>query len=340
MSQEYSNERPIIGITQGDFNGVGPEIILKVLSDNRIHKICIPVIYGSYKVLFKYKKLLNISEDIHFQQIRSTKELNPKKNNLITCWEEDFEVNPGNASAESGKTAFLAIERAVDDALAKKIDALVTAPINKKNIQSNNFKFLGHTEYLSEKSDSEALMTMIAEDLRVALVTSHIPLAEVKPALTKEKIAKKLNTLYKSLKTDFGIIKPKIAVLGLNPHAGESGLLGTEEQEMIIPLIEEFKEKGLLTFGPYPADGFFGNQLYKKFDGILAMYHDQGLAPFKALAFDTGVNFSAGLSFIRTSPDHGTAYDIAGKNKASEDSLRHAIYLACDLVKHKKLLSV
>jgi 4-hydroxythreonine-4-phosphate dehydrogenase len=331
-----NTDRPVIGLTLGDFNGIGPEIIIKTLTDARILKICIPVVYGSYKVLSKYKKITE-TEEVVFNSIRNMEGLNPKKINLITCWEEDFEVSPGKVTEQAGKCALISLEKASEDLFAGKIDAVVTAPINKNNIQSENFKFPGHTEYFTEKAGiKDSLMLLVSENLRVGVVTGHIPLAEVKTELTKEKLISKINVMYKSLKNDFGIQKPKIALLGLNPHAGESGLLGKEEQELMIPLIEELKNKGILIFGPFPSDGFFGMHHYKKFDGVLAMYHDQGLIPFKTLAFDSGVNYTAGLPVVRTSPDHGTAYDIAGKNIASESSFREAMYLACDIVKAKK----
>jgi 4-hydroxythreonine-4-phosphate dehydrogenase len=331
-----NTDRPVIGLTLGDFNGIGPEIIIKTLTDARILKICIPVVYGSYKVLSKYKKITE-TEEVVFNSIRNMEGLNPKKINLITCWEEDFEVSPGKVTEQAGKCALISLEKASEDLFAGKIDAVVTAPINKNNIQSENFKFPGHTEYFTEKAGiKDSLMLLVSENLRVGVVTGHIPLAEVKTQLTKEKLISKINVMYKSLKNDFGIQKPKIALLGLNPHAGESGLLGKEEQELMIPLIEELKNKGILIFGPFPSDGFFGMHHYKKFDGVLAMYHDQGLIPFKTLAFDSGVNYTAGLPVVRTSPDHGTAYDIAGKNIASESSFREAMYLACDIVKAKK----
>jgi 4-hydroxythreonine-4-phosphate dehydrogenase len=331
-----NSDRPVIGLTIGDFNGIGPEVIIKTLSDPRILKICIPVVYGSYKVLSKYKKITE-AEEIVFNSIRNIEGLNPKKINLITCWEEDFEVSPGKVTEQAGKCAFISLEKASDDLFAGKIDAVVTAPINKNNIQSADFKFPGHTEYFTEKAGiKDSLMLLVSENLRVGVVTGHIPLAEVKSQLTKEKLISKINVMYKSLKNDFGIQKPKIALLGLNPHAGENGLLGKEEQELMVPLLEELKSKGILIFGPFPADGFFGMHHYKKFDGILANYHDQGLVPFKTLAFESGVNYTAGLPVIRTSPDHGTAYDIAGKNIANEGSFREAMYLACDIVRSKK----
>ncbi|HXA02582.1 MAG TPA: 4-hydroxythreonine-4-phosphate dehydrogenase PdxA [Cytophagaceae bacterium] len=331
-----STDKPLIGISLGDFNGIGPEVIIKTLSDTRILNICIPVVYGSYKILARYKRISE-AEDVVFNSVKSIEGINPKKVNLISCWEDDFEVTPGKVTEQAGKCALISLQKATEDVVAGKTDAVVTAPINKHNIQSSEFNFPGHTEYFTAKAGvTDSLMLLVTENLRVGVVTGHIPLSEVRNQISKERIAAKINLMYKSLKNDFGIQKPKIAVLGLNPHAGENGLLGTEEQEIIIPLLEELKTKGMLVFGPFPADGFFGMHQYKKFDAVLAMYHDQGLIPFKALAFDCGVNFTAGLPFVRTSPDHGTAYDIAGKNIASESSFREALYLACDIIKAKK----
>lgn len=334
-----TSDKPIIGITLGDYNGVGPEVILKTMADSRITKICTPVIYGSNKILLKYKKLLEI-EEINFQIAKTIENLIPKKINVINCWEDDLEIEPGKVTTEAGRCAFLALNKATEDLISKKIDGIVTAPINKKNIQSSDFKFAGHTEYFSSKdAGAEHLMLLVSEGLRVGVATGHIPLSEVKQKLTKEIILSKVNILYKSLKNDFQILKPRIALLGLNPHAGEEGLLGTEEKDFIAPLVEELKNKGVLIFGPLSADGFFGSSQFKKFDGILAMYHDQGLIPFKTLAFEQGVNFTAGLSFVRTSPDHGTAYDLAGKGMASESSFREALYLAIDVVKNRKSIN-
>jgi 4-hydroxythreonine-4-phosphate dehydrogenase len=329
-----TSDKPTIGITLGDYNGIGPEVILKTIGDSRITKICTPVIYGSNRILLKYKKLLEL-EEITFQPAKSIENIIPKKINVINCWEDDLEIEPGKVTTEAGRCASL--NKATEDILAKKIDAIVTAPINKKNIQSPDFKFAGHTEYFAAKDTAtEHLMLMVSDTLRVGVVTGHIPLGDVKQKLTKEGILAKINILYKSLKNDFQIPKPRIALLGLNPHAGEEGLLGTEEKDFIAPLVEELKNKGILMYGPLAADGFFGSGHFKKFDGVLAMYHDQGLIPFKTLSFEQGVNFTAGLSFARTSPDHGTAYDLAGKGIASESSFREAIYLAIDIVKNRK----
>lgn len=335
MQQNVQKDRPIVGITIGDINGIGPEVLIKSLVDSRILKICIPVVYASNKLLNRVKKSMNIGDDLQFFVAKSIEEIHYKKINLINCWEDDFEPEPGKETSIGGKAALLSLEKATSDLQANKIDALVTGPVNKNNMQQENFKFPGHTEYLASKFNAEVLMTMVSEELefRLAVCTGHIPLDSVKNALSAEKITKCLNIFHQSLKNDFKIDKPKIAILGLNPHAGENGLLGKEEEQTISPLIKKFKDQGMLVFGPYPADGFFGNQTYRKFDGVLAMYHDQGLIPFKTIAFDSGINFTAGLPVIRTSPDHGTAYDIAGKNIADESSFRQALYLASKLAK-------
>ncbi|HYG37084.1 MAG TPA: 4-hydroxythreonine-4-phosphate dehydrogenase PdxA [Cytophagales bacterium] len=329
-------EKPVIGITVGDFNGVGPEVIIKTLVDSRILRFATPVIYGSPKIFIKYKKLFEI-EEFNFVQIKSADQVNHRKINLIPCGNDSFEIQPGKVAKEAGKHALESLIAASEDLKKGLIHAIVTAPINKNNIQSDEFKFPGHTEFFTEKFGAEdSVMFLTSEFLRVAVVTGHIPLEKVKPTITTEKIISKLKILEASLKRDFGIIKPRIAVLGLNPHAGEDGLLGDEEKTLIKPAIDNFKHKGTLVFGPYPADGFFGTGQYKKFDAVLAMYHDQGLIPFKTIAFETGVNFTAGLSVIRTSPDHGTAYNIAGKNTADESSFREAFFLACNIYKERK----
>lgn len=326
---------PIIGITCGDTNGIGPEIILKCLNERSLTRLAKIIVYGSPDVFNKYRKILKF-EEVQFHYLNPEQDPNPKRPNLIKVWEEEIPVEPGKASKESGNAALLALQKATADLKAKKIHALVTAPINKANMDAEKFPFPGHTEYLAhELGEEDPLMLMVNESLKVALATVHIPIQEVPKQLTKERLEKTLSKLQKTLKADFGISKPKIAVLGLNPHAGEEGKMGKEEQEIIIPLIEEWKNKGHLIQGPFPADGFFGASLYRKFDAVLAMYHDQGLTPFKALSFDEGVNFTAGLSLIRTSPDHGTAFAIAGKGQASHTSMMQSIFLAIDLAKKK-----
>jgi 4-hydroxythreonine-4-phosphate dehydrogenase len=326
--------KPRIGITLGDYNGIGPEVVLKALSDNRILNLVTPVVYGSAKVFSFYKKLLNL-DDINYSQVRNKGQYTAKSINVINCWADDaLEIIPGKASTEGGKAAYIALKQAALDIKEGLIDALVTAPVDKHTIHSDEFPFSGHTGFLTNYFEvSDSLMFMISEKLRVGLVTEHIPIKEVASALTTEKIDSKLKVMDASLRKDFGISKPKIAVLGLNPHAGDSGLLGQEEDQIIRPVIADQKNKGRLVYGPFPADGFFATGNYTKYDGVLAMYHDQGLVPFKTIAFGDGVNFTAGLPIIRTSPDHGTAYAIAGKNQADEGSLREAIYQAVEIFK-------
>lgn len=331
-----NDDKPVVGITVGDINGIGPEVIIKTFADSRMLRICTPVIYGSTKVLAYYKKALQI-EDFNYSQAKEPEHFHHKKINVVNCWGDMVEINTGAVTAEAGSSAFAALEKACQHLKGGHLDGIITAPINKNNIQNENFRFAGHTEYLTQYFESkDSLMFLVSEDLRVGVATGHIPLQDVSKTITTELLISKLKLMHASLKTDFGILKPKIAVLGLNPHAGEEGLLGQEENAIIKPAIEACKNKGLLVYGPYPADGFFGTSQYKKVDGILAMYHDQGLVPFKTLAFDSGINFTAGLSIVRTSPDHGTAYDIAGKNIASENSMREAVYLACDIIKNRK----
>jgi 4-hydroxythreonine-4-phosphate dehydrogenase len=331
-AMQTKKQRPILGISIGDINGVGPEIILKALADARVFANFTPLIYGHGKALTHYKKLLNL-EDFYFTQIRSLDEIQHRKVNVINCQEECPEVIPGVESQEAGKLALAAFAAAVADLKAGKIQGLVTAPLSKSNINSEAQPFVGHTEYLIEATGSKSgLMMLVGEDLRVGLVTGHIPLAQVPSAVTKEKVLEKAKIFIQSLEKDFGINKPKIAILGLNPHAGEDGLLGSEEETILKPAIQELKDAKQYVFGPYPADGFFGMMHQQKFDGVLALYHDQGLIPFKSIAFSSGVNFTAGLSVIRTSPDHGTAYAIAGKNTADCSSFRAALFLASDIV--------
>lgn len=331
-----TEEKIIVGITQGDINGIGLEVIIKTFLDPQMLEICTPVIFGSNKTASFHRKALNI-EDFSFNPIRNVSEINHKRANIINVYEEDIIIELGKQTEAGGKYALKSLEAAAHALEQNEIDVLVTAPINKENIQSPDFKFPGHTEYLDEKfGNGNSLMFLVSDTLRVAVVTGHIPVTRVAQELTMEKIIKKIQILNSSLTQDFSIRKPKIAVLGLNPHAGDNGVIGDEEQRIIIPAINKTKEEGMLVYGPYPADGFFGNEAYKNFDAVLAMYHDQGLIPFKTISFNSGVNFTAGLPIIRTSPDHGTAYDIAGKNLASEESFRRAIYLAIDVYKTRK----
>lgn len=331
-----SKEKNIrVGISHGDINGVGYEIIIKTLMDSRVLEMCTPVVYGSPKVAAYHRKALNIS-NFSFNTIQSVNELMIKRPQIINCIDDEVRVELGKSTKLAGESAVIPLNMIVDDILANKIDVMVTAPINKHNIQSESFPFPGHTEFLKSRSDGkDVLMIMISENMKIGIATSHLSLAKVPEAISNELILSKLRIMNSSLMRDFAIRKPRIAVLSLNPHAGDEGLLGTEEQDIIIPAINEADKEGIMAFGPYPADGFFGAGSFAKFDGILAMYHDQGLAPFKALAFDSGVNFTAGLDFVRTSPNHGTAYDIAGKGIASEHSFRNALNLACDIFRNR-----
>ncbi len=323
-----------VGISIGDINGVGIEIIIKTLEDTRILSNITPVIYGCTRVFSYYKKAINLP--FNFQKIADADAAKNGKINLLNLWKEEIKISAGESNEIGGSYAFKSLEAATQDLGTGKIDVLITAPINKKNIQREGFEFPGHTEYLTKLSNEEdALMFMIKDHLRVGIATNHIPVEQISKALTKEVIVKKISMMNASLKKDFGIIKPRIAVLGLNPHAGENGMLGSEESEVITPAIEQANREEILAFGPYPSDGLFGSGQFLKFDAVLAMYHDQGLTPFKALAGGTGVNFTAGLPIVRTSPDHGTAYDIAGKGIASPDSFRNALYLAVDIYNNR-----
>jgi len=324
-----------VGISIGDINGIGMEVIIKTFRDNRMLDICTPIVYGSLKLSSFHKKALGIN-DFSFNKIKAAKDATSKKPNLIECWQDDVKIDLGQSTEAGGKYALISLEAATADLAAGHIDALVTAPINKDNIQSETFNFPGHTEYLSEKFDGQSLMLMVGENIKIGVATNHIPISKVANTLSSDNIFGKLKILNKTLVQDFCATNPKIAVLGLNPHAGDNGLIGKEEENVIIPAIDNAKSIGINAFGPYPADGFFGSGNYKNFDAILAMYHDQGLIPFKSLSFGSGTNFTAGLSAIRTSPDHGVAYEIAGQNKAEESSFRQAIYAACDICKNRK----
>jgi 4-hydroxythreonine-4-phosphate dehydrogenase len=333
-SEHQKPERRLrLGITHGDINGISYEVIIKSLADPRILELFTPVIYGHSKVASFHKKNLDETE-VNFNLVKDAASAHPKRINIVNCTDQDLKIDLGLATEVAGKAAFQALEMAVEDLKAGRIDALVTAPINKQNIQSKDFDFPGHTEYLSARFDnSEPLMIMVWQQLRVATLTGHIPLKEVSSKINEQLILEKLSILNNSLIADFGITKPKIAILGLNPHAGDGGLLGKEEQAVIIPALSKARSSGLLVFGPFPADGFFGAGTWKKYDGVVSMYHDQGLAPFKSIAFEGGVNFTAGLPVVRTSPAHGTAYELAGKNLASPEAFRQALYLAADIAR-------
>lgn len=325
-----------IGISIGDINGIGLEVIIKTFSDSRILEFCTPILFGSSKVISFHRKVLGI-ESFNFNPIKSADEAIHKKVNIVNCWSEDVKIDLGQSTETAGRYSLKSLESATEALFKNKIDALVTAPINKQNIQQAGFQFKGHTQYLTEQFDcKDSLMFLISSNIRVGIVTDHIPLKDVAQFISSEIINSKLLIMNESLKKDFGVDKPRIAVLGLNPHAGDNGLIGKEEEEKIVPAIKKAKEENIMVYGPYSADGFFGSGNYKNFDAILAMYHDQGLIPFKSLSFDEGVNFTAGLPVVRTSPDHGTAYDIAGKNLASEASFRQSIYGACDIFRRRK----
>ena len=325
-----------VAITQGDTNGVGYEVILKAFQDPAILELCTPIIYGSPKIAAYHKKALNL--ETTFSIINKAEDARDGRLNLLACHDDETKVELGQPSAEAGQAAFRALDRAMADYRNDLYDVLVTAPINKATIQSPGFHFPGHTEYIETSlgDGKKALMILMNETLRVALVTTHLPIKDIAKAISKEAIIEKATIFHQALRRDFRISCPRIAVLSLNPHAGDNGLLGAEEKDIIKPAIEQLAEGGIQAFGPYAADGFFGSGSYNYFDGVLAMYHDQGLAPFKTIALDNGVNYTAGLPIVRTSPDHGTAYDIAGQGKADENSLRQAIYTAIDIWRNRQ----
>ncbi|MBA3664607.1 MAG: 4-hydroxythreonine-4-phosphate dehydrogenase PdxA [Bacteroidetes bacterium] len=332
------SERVIVGISQGDVNGIGLEVVLKTLMEPGIAEICTPVLFSSQKTVSYYRKVLGL-EEFNFNPIRDLNQINNKKVNVFICYEEEVNIEMGKPTETSGRYAFLSLQKATEALVNKQIDALVTAPINKSTIQSAEFPFVGHTEYLGSKLGGEPLMLLCSDSgLRIAVVTGHIPVKDIASKITIDNVSSKILKLQQSLIKDFGVRKPRIAVLGLNPHAGDNGAIGNEDKEIIIPAIQKANLNNTV-YGPYAADGFFGNGTYKQFDGILAMYHDQGLIPFKTLAFNDGVNFTAGLSGVRTSPDHGTAYEIAGKNIANEQSFKKALYAAIDIYKNRQLYS-
>ena len=322
-----------VGISIGDINGIGIEVVLKTFEDKRMLDFCTPVLFGSTKVVSFYKKIVNQNMQIH--RISSLKNISDGKINVINSWDEDVEIAPGKSNEVGGKYAFLSLKEAVKALKQGQIDVLVTAPINKENIQSEAFHFAGHTEYLENELGGKSLMILMTDELRVGLITGHIPISEVSKTITPTLIKEKVALMYQSLKQDFEISKPKIALLGLNPHCGDKGVIGGEDDEIIRPTIAQMQSEGKLVYGPYAADGFFGSGTYKNFDGILAMYHDQGLAPFKTLSFGKGVNFTAGLNKIRTSPDHGTAFEIAGKGCADKGSFEEAVFKAIEIFKKR-----
>lgn len=323
-----------VGISIGDINGIGIEIILKTFADPRMLELCTPIIFASNKIISIHKKELNIDTQIH--GIENISKAVSNKINLLNVWKESVIVEFGKETEEGGKYAFLSLQAAVKALQKNEIDILVTAPINKHNIQSDNFNFNGHTEYLEANLEGESLMILMTDEIKIGLITGHIPIQKIAETITSELLIKKINLLHNTLIQDFKIRKPKIAVLGLNPHCGDNGVIGTEDDEIVKPTLEKIQAEGKLVYGPYSSDSFFGSESYRNFDGILAMYHDQGLAPFKAISFGNGVNFTAGLNKIRTSPDHGTAYEIAGKCLANHNSFKQAIYTALDIYKSRK----
>lgn len=338
-----AEKRIRVGITHGDFNGIGYEVIIKSFADNRMLELLTPIIYGHSRVASFHRKNTPAG-DFNFNLVKDARQAHPKRVNIVNCTESDLKIDLGQSTPLAGEAAYQALEMAVADLKEGVIDVIVTAPINKQNIQSGEFYFPGHTEYLAERfGKKEPLMLMVWNDLRVGTITGHMPLKEVAQTLSIELILRKMRILNESLSIDFGIIKPKIALLGLNPHAGDGGLLGTEENDVIIPAMQKAKEEQILSFGPFPADGFFGSGSYKQYDAVLSMYHDQGLVGFKSIAFEGGVNYTAGLDYVRTSPAHGTAYEIAGQNIASASAFRQAVYLAVDVFRnrssHKELIN-
>lgn len=328
-------QRVKIGLTQGDTNGVGWEVILKALSNPMLTELCTPVIYGSPKAAGYYRKTLHDVEGINFFTVSSAADAREGRVNIVPVGEVEIRIEPGVASREAGQAAVDALRRATEELKSGELDALVTAPINKETVQSEEFRFTGHTEYFASEFEGEPLMLLCSERLRVGLVTIHIPVSEISRSITREKIVERLKQLRGLLKQDFGVVEPRIAVLSLNPHAGDGGLLGREEEEIIRPAILEAYEQGALVYGPFAADGLFASGNYRRYDAVLAMYHDQGLAPFKTISPE-GVNFTACLSCVRTSPDHGVAYDIAGKDLADAQSMREAIYAAIDIVRNRR----
>lgn len=326
-----------VGISHGDINGISYEVIMKTLLDPRIMEMCTPIIYGSPKVAAYHRKALNIN-NLSLNHVRNPKEAGPDRAHVLNCIDDNVRVELGKSTQVAGEASYMALERATSDLKEGLIDVLVTAPINKDNIQSERFNFPGHTEFLAREFDSkDYLMLMVSETMKIGVVTTHMPISEVANHINKEVILSKLRIISRSMQQDFAITRPRIAVFGLNPHAGDNGLLGNEEIDIIQPAIEQAKKEGIIALGPYPADGFFGSEDYHKFDAILAMYHDQGLVPFKLSSFERGVNYTAGLPVVRTSPAHGTAYSLAGEDKASPDSFRQALFLAIDIYKNRQI---
>jgi 4-hydroxythreonine-4-phosphate dehydrogenase len=333
-----NNDKKIrVAITHGDINGVGYEVIIKTFSDSRMFDVCTPVLYGSSKVASYPKKLLtSVQQDMNFNSIRDANDAQDRKYNVVNLTQEEIKIDLGKSTEIAGALSRESLNRACADLKAGKVDVLVTAPINKRNIQAPDFDFPGHTEYLSHQFGSSSLMLMVCDRIRIGIVTNHLALKDVPSALTHDLLTEKLRLLNESLKRDFGITTPKIAVLALDPHAGDNGVIGDFDQKVIRPVIDEAQAGGMLAYGPFPSDGFFGSSEFNKFDGVLALYHDQGLIPFKLMSFTEGVNYTAGLPYVRTSPAHGTGYDIAGHDRASEQSFRSAVYLACNVLRNRR----
>ena len=326
-----------VAITHGDINGVGYEVILKTFGDSRMFDLCTPIVYGSTKVASYHKKLLtSMPQEMTFTSIRDAAEAQDRKFNFINLTQEEIKIDLGKSTDVAGRLSRESLNCACADLKAGKVDVLVTAPINKRNIQAPDFDFPGHTEYLSHQFGSSSLMLMVCDRIRIGIMTNHYALKDVPGALTHNLLHDKMMLMNESLKRDFGITRPKIAVLALDPHAGDDGVIGDFDKKVIRPVIDEVQGKGVLAYGPFPSDGFFGSSEFNKFDGVLALYHDQGLIPFKLMSFTEGVNYTAGLPYVRTSPAHGTGYDIAGKDKASEQSFRSAVYLACNILRNRR----
>lgn len=334
--KKHNHTRIRVGISQGDINGVGYEVILKTFSDSRMFEVCTPVLYGSTKVASYHKKLLALHQDLAFNAIHEAREAQDRKFNVLNLTQDEIKIDVGKSTDVGGEQSRLSLNRACEDLNKGDVDVLVTAPINKKNIQAPDFDFPGHTEFLSHKFGCSSLMMMVCDRIRIGIVTNHLALKDVPSAITHNLLFDKLMLMNESLKRDFGIPMPKIAVLALDPHAGDNGVIGSHDSTVVKPVIDEVQGKGVLAYGPYPSDGFFGSSEFNKFDGVLALYHDQGLIPFKLMSFTEGVNYTAGLPYVRTSPAHGTAYDIAGKDKASEQSFRSAVYLACNILRNRQ----
>ena len=337
MERNNEDKKIRVAITQGDINGVGYEVIIKTFSDNRMFDVCTPVLYGSTKVASYHKKLLtSVQQEMTFNGIRDAADAQDRKYNIVNLTQEEIKIDLGKSTEMAGELSRKSLDRACEDLKAGKVDVLVTAPINKRNIQSPTFDFPGHTEYLSHQFGCSSLMLMVCDRIRIGIVTNHLALKDVPGALTHNLLFDKMMLMNESLKRDFGITRPKIAVLALDPHAGDNGVIGDFDATVIKPVIDEVQQKGVLAYGPFPSDGFFGSSEFNKFDGVLALYHDQGLIPFKLMSFTEGVNYTAGLPYVRTSPAHGTAYDIAGKDRANEQSFRSAVYLACKILRNRQ----